>query len=182
MNMSQRARQMMTQWALLAAALIMLHGLLFAAWIIIGADARSLKPLAVVMVMYVALCAAIVVVFCRRVSRAADPLEYRHAREHGLPATAHVLTIARTRWRVRRSRNFRLQSRPQRFEYQMRLRVTRAGVADYEADMAEYLAGDDVPQRGDVIAVKVHPQHPDVVVVSRDADGPAGRSASIRGR
>lgn len=167
---------MLKQWALLAVALIIVHVLLFAAWIIIGADAsRSLTPVVVVMATYVALFAAIVVVFCQRVNRAADPVEYREAHAHGLPATANVLKIERTRWRVRRSRNFRLQSRPQRFEYQMRLCVTRDGVADYEADMAEYLAGDDVPERGDVIAVKVHPQHPDVVVVSRDADEHARR-------
>jgi hypothetical protein len=171
-NMSRRARRMMKLWALLAAALVILHVLLFTAWIVIGAGAsRALTPVVVVMVLYVALFAAIVVVFCLRVSRAADPVAYREAREHGLPATAHVLTIERTRWRVRRSRNFRLQPRPQRLEYLMRLRIRRDGVADYDADMAEYLAGDDVPEKGDVIAVKVHPRHPDVVVVSREAGG-----------
>ena len=169
MNMSQRARQIRKLWAFLTVALIFLHLLLFAGWIVIGIDALyPLTSIVTVTVMYVMLFIAIVVIFCQRLSRTADPVEYREAREYGQPAMANVLKIERTRWRVRRNRNFRLQLRPQRFEYQMRMRIAREGVAEYEADLAEYLAGQDVPKRGDVIAVKVHPLHPDVVVISRD--------------
>lgn len=168
MNMSQRARLMTKQWALLALAFIILHVLLFVSWMIIGTDAlHSLTVVAVVMMMYVSLFATLVVVFCQRLNHAADPVVYREARKYGQQAMAKVLEIGRTRWRVRRSYSFRLQSRPQRFEYQMRLRVTRAGTVDYDVDVAEYLSGDDVPERGDMVAVKVHPQYRDVVVLSR---------------
>lgn len=161
------------QWALLAFALIILHVLLFASWMLIGTVTRqSLTPVAIVMILYAVLFAAIVVVFCRRVNRAADPILYREARAYGLPATAKVLEIERTRWRVRRSCNFRLQFRPQRCEYRMWLRITGVGALDYETDMAEYLSGADVPERGDLIGVKVHPLYPDIVVLSRDGCPP----------
>ena len=169
MNMSQRARRIGKLWAFLAVALTLLHSLLFAGWILIGIDALyPLTPIVIVAVIYVALFIAIVAIFCQHLSRAVDPVAYREAREYGLSAMANVLKIERTRWRVRRSYNFRLQLRPQRFEYQMRVRVIREGAAEYEAGLAEYLSGHDVPKRGDVIAVKVHPLHPDVVVMSRD--------------
>src|SRR3546814_4491103 len=98
MNMSQRARLMMKQWVLLAFAFIIVHVLLFVSWIIIGADVRhSLTLVAFVMMMYVVLFATIVVVFCRRLNRAADPVVYREARTYGQQATAYVLKIERTR-------------------------------------------------------------------------------------
>src|SRR3546814_3057377 len=138
MNMSQRARLMMKQWVLLAFAFIIVHVLLFVSWIIIGADVRhSLTLVAFVMMMYVVLFATIVVVFCRRLNRAADPVVYREARTYGQQATAYVLKIERTRWRVRRSWDFRLRSRPQRFESQMRFRVSpECGLAYEVAKLA----------------------------------------------
>src|SRR3546814_19254130 len=81
MNMSQRARLMMKQWVLLAFAFIIVHVLLFVSWIIIGADVRHSRTLvAFEMMMYVVLFATIVVVFCRRLNSAADPVVYREAR------------------------------------------------------------------------------------------------------
>src|SRR3546814_2922927 len=128
---------------------------------------HSLTLVAFVMMMYVVLFATIVVVFCRRLNRAADPVVYREARTYGQQATAYVLKIERTRWRVRRSWDFRLRSRPQRFEYKMRLRVTPECGMDYEGDVAESLSGDDVRERGDMVAMKVNPQYRDVVVFSK---------------
>jgi hypothetical protein len=46
--------------------------------------------------------------------------------------------------------------------------VTPPDRAAYEAELAEYLAGADVPDKGDVIAVRIHRQRPEVVVRARD--------------
>jgi hypothetical protein len=100
--------------------------------------------------------------------KASSPPEYREAHEQGVLATAQVLEIERTRWRVRRTRNFRLQPRPAKREYQMRLRVTRPGEPDYEAWLAEFLTGHQVPKKGAIIPIKVHPQRPEIIVMPRD--------------
>src|SRR3546814_13854195 len=152
MNMSQRARLMMKQWVLLAFAFIIVHVLLFVSWIIIGADVRhSLTLVAFVMMMYVVLFATIVVVFCRRLNRAADPVVYREARTYGQQATAYVLKIERTRRRIRRSWVLSLRSRPQQFEYQKRLRGHPAHGSGFKVEVAESLCGDAVPVRGALV-------------------------------
>lgn len=38
-------------------------------------------------------------------------------------------------------------------------------MADYEADLAEFLKSEQIPQKGAVIPVKVHPENPDVIVM-----------------
>jgi hypothetical protein len=166
MNMSQRAREMMKYWAILGGLLILLHIFLFTGWVIIEPYARrSFTPTLVLMVAYLVLFAIIGWWFYKRVGEAASPLEYAEAEEHGLSATAKVLDIKRTRWRIKRSRNWRLQLRPTRFEYQMRVRVSLDGQPDYEALVADFLTGDEVPEKGDVIPIKVHPQYPEVIVM-----------------
>ena len=169
MNMSQRARQMTKQWAILLGLLTLLHLLFFLGWIILEPFAKRAPVLVVPLIIaYLVLLAAILVIFYRRLGRADSPPEYREAREQGLPATAKVLEIKRTHWRVRRTRNFRFQQRPAKREYQMRLRVTRPGEPDYEALLAEFLPGGQVPKKGDIIPIKVHPQRPDIIVMVRD--------------
>ena len=154
MNMSQRARQMTKQWAILFGQLTLLHLLLFLGWIILEPVAiRATALIALLIIVYLVLSAAILVIFYRRLGQA---------------ATAKVLEIERTHWRVRRTRNFRFQPRPAKREYQMRLRVTRPGEPDYEAWLAEFLPGGQVPKKGDVIPIKVHPQRPDIIVMARD--------------
>jgi hypothetical protein len=166
MNMSQRARQMLKQWAVLFGVLILLHGLLFLGWVILEPySRRSLIPTVLLIIVYLIIFTAILLIFYQRVNLAASPPEYRETHENGVPATAKVLTIERTRWRVKRNRNFRLQSRPTRREYQMLVRVTRPDEPDYEASLAEFLTGDQVPEKGAVIPIKVHPQRPDIIVM-----------------
>jgi hypothetical protein len=167
MNMSQRAREMLKEWALFFGLLIVLHIVYFVGWGMIGPRNRDdLMPIALLTIVYLVGFAALMVIFYKRLASANAPIEYHEAREQGIPATAKVLQIGRTRWRHKRSRNFRLQVRPQEFEYQMRVRVSREGEPDYEADVAEFLAGDDVPNKGDVIPIKVHPQRPEVIVLT----------------
>jgi hypothetical protein len=149
MNMSQRARQMSKQWFIFFGLLIVLHLLLFLGWIILEPFAMRAPVLVVPLIaVYLILFAAIMLIFYRRLGRAAWPPEYREAQERGLPATAKVLEIERTHWRVRPNWSFRLQRRPGKREYQMRLRVTRPGEPDYEALMAEFLTGDQIRKRG----------------------------------
>jgi hypothetical protein len=50
----------------------------------------------------------------------------------------------------------------------MRVRVMRPGAADYEATLAEFLTGDQVPKKGETIPIKVHPQRPEVMVLAID--------------
>jgi hypothetical protein len=169
MNMSQRARQMMKQWMGFFILLIVLHVLLIFGWILLEPfSRRSFTPTAVLMGGYLFLLTVILFVFYRNVTRAFAPPEYEFARQQGIPAAAKVLDIERTRWRIRRKRNFGLRSRPTRFEYQMRIRVTRPGESDYEAALAEFLVADQVPKKGDVIPVKIHPQNPEVIVMVLD--------------
>jgi hypothetical protein len=53
---------------------------------------------------------------------------------------------------------------PTRWEYSIRLRITRRDRADYEAEAVEFLTSDQIPEKGAVVPVRVHPQRPDVVV------------------
>lgn len=166
MNMSQRGRQIMKEWAIVGGLLLVLHvGLFLAWWIVDPAESRAVGPVLVLVTVYlIGLCVILVVAF-RRITMAGQPQVYREARAQGVPASAKVLEIKRTRWRNPRTRNLRLQVSPLRFEYEMRLRISREGVADYEAPMAEFLSGAQVPEKGDIIPVKVHPQHPDVIIM-----------------
>jgi hypothetical protein len=169
MNMTQRAIQMMKQWGILLGLLALLHIVLFAAWIILEPAIMRTPALSIgLMVAYLILDSVALGYFVRQLGKASSPPEYEEARKNGLPAKATVLSIEQTNWKVKPTRNFRLQKSPYRREYQMRIRVSRAGQPDYETDLAEFLTGDQVPQRGSVISVKVHPQHPDIIVMMHD--------------
>lgn len=74
---------------------------------------RSGPVLVLVIVYLIGLCVTLVVSF-RRISMAGLPQVYREARAQGVPASAKVLEIKRTRWRNPRTRNLRLQPRPLR--------------------------------------------------------------------
>ncbi|MBW4439071.1 MAG: hypothetical protein KME04_18175 [Pleurocapsa minor GSE-CHR-MK-17-07R] len=170
MNMSQRARQVMKQWAILMGLLILLHLLVFAAWVI--AEPYIMRSPAVVIpftILYIVLLAAILLRFYVRLGRATSPPEYHEAQLHGLPASAKVLDITQTAWRVRSTINFQFQIRPNKREYQMRLFVTPPNKSGYEALMAVFLPGSQVPEKGDVILVKIHPQNPDVIVMADES-------------
>jgi hypothetical protein len=100
-----------------------------------------------------------------RVIRDADtPPEVREARSSGLAATGEVLDVEMTGWRKRRRMGRSFTIGPTRWLYSIRLRVRRPDLAEYEAEAVEYLTGDEVPERGMVVPLRVHPQHRDVVV------------------
>lgn len=169
MNMSQRAMQMMKQWAVLFGLIALLHIVLFVAWIILEPVMMRNPALSIgLMTVYLVVDSVILLVFVKQLNKAASPPEYAEARKLGIPATAKVLTIEQTNWRVKPTRNFRLQARPHRREYQMQIRVSRQSVADYEASLAEFLTAEQIPQQGAIIPIKVHPQRPEVIVMIHD--------------
>jgi len=159
---------MMKEWLLLVGLLIVLHAVLFLGWMAVMTSPRlTITPIVLMMVGYMVLFVIIIVVFTRRLSRATSPREYQEAHDSGIVTTAKILSIKRTRWRIRRNLNFRLQTTPARYEYEMRVRIIPSHAAAYEAELSEFLGG-EVPSVGDSISVKIHPQRPEVVVLARD--------------
>ena len=84
---------------------------------------------------------------------------YRQARAGGLPAQARVLDIQMTRIR-RRRRHHRLPER----EHILRVAVAPLAAQEYEARVVQFLDPKYAPRKNAVIAVKVHPRRPDIVV------------------
>lgn len=169
MNMRQRGPKIARQWILFFGWMIVLQVALFLSFAALEQHIRRNTTLVLVLIVLFLIALFILMVsFFHRLGDAAAPPEYREAKANGLPAKAKVLEITRTRWHTKRTRNLRLQTTPRRWEYEMRLRVSRPGVPDYEAELAAYLSGSDVPQKGDVIDIKVHPDQPEVVVLARD--------------
>ena len=84
---------------------------------------------------------------------------YRQARAGGLPAQARVIDIQMTRIR-RRRRHHRLPER----EYILRVAVAPLAAQEYEARVVQFLDPKYAPRKNAVIAVKVHPRRPDIVV------------------
>jgi uncharacterized membrane protein len=169
MNMQKRGSHILREWLLLLGLLILLHVFLFFGWMsMMTAEKFTIAPMIWLMVGYILTFVVILFIFTRRLSRATSPRELKEAQEQGIVASAKVLDIKRTRWRTPRTRNFRLQVSPARYEYEMRVRVKSANAPEYEVNLAEYLAGDDVPTKGDTIPVKIHPQRSEIVVMARD--------------
>jgi hypothetical protein len=84
---------------------------------------------------------------------------YRQARAGGLPAQARVLEVQMTG--VRRRLRHRLM--PER-EHILRVVVAPLAAQEYEARVVQFLDPKYAPRTGAVIAVKVHPRRPEIVV------------------
>jgi hypothetical protein len=166
--MRQRGPKIAKQWAVFFGLMIALQVAWFLILMALEQQIRRSPSLIVVLVVpYLIALFGLLVLFFRRLGDASSPPEYREAKANGVPATAKVLEIRQTRWHTKRRRNFRLQTTPRRWEYEMRLKVSRSGMPDYEAELAAYLDGSDVPKKGAIIDIKVHPQHPEVVVMAQ---------------
>lgn len=169
MNMRQRGPKILRQWLIFFGLMIVLQVALFLSLAALEQHIRRSPALIVVLIVpYLIALFVLLVLFFRRLGDATAPPEYREAKASGLTASAKVLEIRQTRWHTKRRTNFRLQTTPRRWEYEMRVKVSRPGQPDYEAELATYLKGSDVPKKGDVIEIKVHPQRPEVVVLARD--------------
>jgi len=158
---------MIKEWLLLIVLLILLHAGLFLGWVgVMTAPRPTMTPIIWLMVGYLVLFVVILFIFTKRLNRAASPRDYRQARANGIAATAKILYIKRTRWRIRRNLSFSLQTRPARHEYEMRVRVKPPDAPEYEARLAEFITGAEAPSVGDTLSVKIHPSRPDVVVIA----------------
>jgi hypothetical protein len=100
--------------------------------------------------------------------RVLNPPAYRQARAQGVPATATVHDIQATGARLRTRGKIILNpaARPAS-EYRLRVLVNRPDATPYEATLVEMIEPAKVPKKRDTIAVKVHPQHPAVVVLDK---------------
>jgi hypothetical protein len=162
----QRARRMLKEWGILAGLLVLLHALLFLTWAALNPGRSTpTAPIVALMLVYVIGLAAIIIVFSRRVQRAASPPEFRLARERGVAATAQVLEVAPTGWRTKQGSSVSFTWRPIRREYQFRLNVTPPGGGAYEVSIAEFLTSDQVPAAGALVPVRIHPQRPEIIVL-----------------
>ena len=150
----------LTTWALLAALHVVFCAAIF---LIVETRPTSPRPALIAAGIFIVALGATMAFGFRLLSRANLPLEDREARAAGRDATAKVLSVEQTKWRLKRTLNFRLQVTPTRWEYRMHVRVTVPGEEPFEAEMLEYLLSDDVPKRGDVLRVRVHPRLPDVL-------------------
>lgn len=168
MNMRQRGPKIARQWVLFFGWMIVLQVILFVSVMAFEQQIRRDEAFILVLIVpYMIALFLLLFLSFRRFSDATMPPEYREAKANGLPATAKVLEVRQTRWHTARRTNFRLQTTPRRWEYEMRVRVSRTGLPDYEAELAAYLSGRDVPKKGQMIDVKVHPQRPEVVVMAQ---------------
>ena len=100
--------------------------------------------------------------------RVLDPPAYRQARSQGVPTTAQVLDIQATGARTRRRNTIILSKTPTstKYEYRIQVLVTPPGATPYEATLVEMLEATKIPKQHAHIPVKIHPQHPDVVVLA----------------
>jgi hypothetical protein len=107
--------------------------------------------------------------------RVLNPPAYRQARANGVPATATVLDIQATgaRRRARGKIILNPAARPAD-EYRLRLLVGGPAATPYEAIVVVMIEPAKAPKQRDMIAVKVHPQHPGVVVLDKISERFAG--------
>jgi hypothetical protein len=91
-----------------------------------------------------------------------SPRELRQARERGLPATGRVLSVKATGWRHKRKW---FSSKPRQRQYAIRLEINRPAEPLYEATVLEFFPAGAVPEVGQTLALKVHPERPQVVAL-----------------
>jgi hypothetical protein len=106
-----------------------------------------------------------------------SPTVIKQAHASGIPSSAIVTEVTPTGWRMRvktpESSGWRVQqggltkrSAFHKHEYKLRVQVTRAVIPTHEAVIFQMLTSEQVPRLGDTIAVKVHPQHDEIVVMT----------------
>lgn len=116
------------------------------------------------------------------------PPALRQAHADGLSASATVLEVTSTGWRVRglpsgkrdgqlvwqvRQGGLSKSSTYRSHEYKVRLQVSHPNMPTYEAVTFQVLTADQVPKLGETVMVRVHPQNADMVVMQKDSLGQA---------
>ncbi|MBC8099366.1 MAG: hypothetical protein H7Y11_07980 [Armatimonadetes bacterium] len=131
--------------------------------------------------------AVVTLVFGVLLYRNLSPAVLRQAHAHGIAASATVSEVSATGWRVGKSRpgkgrgrGWRVQQGgivPHRtyhkYEYKLRVQVQPPAMPPYEAVIFHALPENQVPQPGDALAVKIHPQRAEVVVLAENSASPA---------
>jgi hypothetical protein len=96
--------------------------------------------------------------------------QLRWLQEHGRPATARLLDMHWTGWRVKRrgggSLTFGWPGGPRR-EYRLRLEISPPGDHPYEVTTHQYLYLNTLPKVGDTVPIKIHPQQPTLVLLDQ---------------
>jgi hypothetical protein len=88
-----------------------------------------------------------------------NPPAYRQVLKIGVPATGRVLRVQPTRWKQRRMLG------PWKREYLLEIEVLRPDTTPYSAKLAVLVARNEQPPAvDDMLAIKVHPRHPAIVV------------------
>jgi hypothetical protein len=159
--------RLLKEWMIFLGWMVVLHFLLFGGWILLDPHPPlRVAPVVALAAGYVIGFFGILALFWWRLERVRFPPEYRLAHRMGRPASATVLTIHKTRWRTRSRAGRSFTWRSPRYQYRIDLRVKAPGGADYDTAVLEYIAGDLVPELGEVVPIKVHPERPEVVVLA----------------
>lgn len=152
-------------WAMSGGLLLGLILLLCLAWAALDQlHLASLTSAAILAGVFLVGLALVMGACFRLIGDARTPPEIREARAEGVAATGTVLDVGKTGWRTRRGRRSSLTLGPTRWECSIRVRVTRPGLGDYEAEVVEFLTSDQIPEPGTVAPVRVHPRRPEIVV------------------
>lgn len=88
--------------------------------------------------------------------------------EHGRPATARLLDMQKTGWRVKKRGGGSLvigDPGGRRYEYRLRLEIFPPDADPYELTTYQYLYLNRLPKVGDTLPIKIHPQQPTVVIL-----------------
>lgn len=175
MSMTQRFIKM---WLIIGGyciALLLAVGMPF----VVVEDATRTNILASILLGFIGFC-IVSALFAVMMYRNWAPRILRDTREDGVVASATITELKPTGWRVGGySRSERKQksmwrveqggisrySKYRKFEYKMRVEVRRPDLPPYEAVIYQPFPKDQVPNPGDKITVKVHPERGDVVVL-----------------
>lgn len=164
----ERGRRILIEWVLFGGAMLVLTGMLVAGLFVIDLIANNDRGLMANLIvgltaLYLIGFVAAMIVFLFRIREAHNPRPYREAAKIGLPASAVVVEAVDTGITSGRSGQ---SLRPTTYQIQMRLRITHPDLPEYEAETTHYFRGGEIPKEGAVLAVKVHPHQPDVVVIA----------------
>lgn len=144
-------------------------GLLFLLIIIQGIlDAAGILSFRTTLLPFLLLHLILPVIFFILILRVNNPRrDLRWLQEHGRPTTARILEIEPTGWRIRRRDTIVLSRRPSSpgREYRLRLEVMPAGAPPYEVTTHQYLSLNAIPEVGSLVPIKIHPQHPNQLIL-----------------
>lgn len=167
-------KQFLRYWAVIGGYI----GFLFLLILVQGVlDATNLLSLRASLIPFLLLHVILMVAFFVIATRMFRPRVYEEAHRNGQPATGQVLAVKKTGWRnrMRKQSSFVVKIPPPgrsripfKYEYELQLRITPVDAPAYEAKVTTFLETAEVPTPGTMVAVKIHPQRSDIVILSTD--------------